>query len=175
MLFRSLYNESNRDEVQFFGNECAVIPSDEFSTGHSSFVNGVHTRLGGTHVEAWSKLVFKPILKKLRTKFKNESLSLNDIKKYFHIFVNISTPNPKFESQSKHELKSPYTPTVKSVKVDPILKWKFVKAVEASLKAKDAMTLHKSVRTQRKITKIKGFDPANKAGGKHSSKCTLIL
>jgi DNA topoisomerase-2 len=167
-----LYSECK--EVQYFGNDAVVTPSSDGIHHHTAFANGVHTKIGGTHVDAWSDAIFKPLLKKLRTRLKNKSLSISDVKKHFHLFVNVQVPNPMFESQSKHQLVSPYT-LARSVKVDQIMKWAFVKELEQLVKVKDQMALHKTVRSQRRVVKIKGFDPANKAGGKYSSKCTLIL
>ena len=79
-------------------NTCILCPSSEFT--QVSFVNGIHTKDGGVHVDAWCEQLFRPLLNKLNEKTKK--FDMRDIKKHFFIFVNCSLDKPRFDNQSKN-------------------------------------------------------------------------
>ena len=61
-----------------------LMPSHQFQS--VSFVNGVYTSLGGTHVDSWIEATLRPIVEKL-SKPKGVTFTIGDIKKFFRIFV----------------------------------------------------------------------------------------
>lgn len=145
-----------------------VMSNDEYE--HLSFVNGVFTRNGGKHVDAWVDAVCRPILKKLKG-----NLTLKDVKPYFRFIVVSEVHNPTFEGQEKHTLMSPSvtaTPLTPA-QVTKIMKW----SIGSSLKSlKDTKELAKAIKTSKKPkVAIEGYDRANNAGGKLSKDCTLIV
>jgi DNA topoisomerase-2 len=147
-------------------SQCVLIPSQgTFQT--VSFVNGVYTKNGGVHVDAWSDAVFKPLSTKLK-------LQPKDVKPYFMVFVNCRVPNPEFSNQSKTKMTGPKISTsVESKHVKALCGWPFMDEIKKLRDMKEMMTLKKT--EKKRFKSIEGFDQANKAGGKDSVKCSLIL
>lgn len=154
-------------------SEAILIPSDEYE--HVTFVNGLYTRDGGVHLDSWMDSVFKPLTQKVNSKYKTK-LNIRDIRPYFKIFVTCNIPNPEFESQSKNRLTSPKikTSAVSSVQVSAIMKWDWIAKIERLVSDKETSILKQSERKRGNV-RIEGLDSANKAGGKDSLKCSLIL
>ena len=62
-FFTSISDESITTS---FGNcEVVITPSSSNSFQHVAFTNGVYNREGGTHVDAWSEELFRPLMAKL--------------------------------------------------------------------------------------------------------------
>ena len=137
-----------------------------------SFVNGVYTSLGGTHIDAWTEAAFRPIVEKLSKNKGSSTYTIGDIKKFFKIFVSVKVINPEFESQSKHKLESPVEANIKQKDINTILKWSIIDEIKRS---KELGALRKLERKKRNFVKIDGLDPANNEGGKNAHECTLIL
>lgn len=153
-------------------SKVAIAPSTEFSA--ISFVNGVETREGGVHVDAWCEAIFRPLLDKFNTK-KGPSINIRDIKNFFRIFVFCTVPNPEFSSQEKTKLNAPAPKTAVETKhINAIMKWDIAEKIKDLLRSKELNSLKKTEK-KRGFTKIEGLDSANLAGGKHSSECSLIL
>ena len=169
--------ENNKKElvyVKYGRSEIVLTPSNgEFE--NISFVNGIRTTSGGTHVDSWVETIFRPLSEKLNKKYKNIKLNVKDLKKYFRLFVNATVPNPEFASQTKERLTAPKVPSyIDNKNINSIIKWEWIEEIEDLVKARELLTLKKSER-KTGYTKIEGFDPANNAGGKESYKCTLIV
>lgn len=146
-----------------------LMPSSQFQA--VSFVNGVYTCLGGTHVDSWISAMLRPVVDKL-SKPKGVSFSLGDIKKFFKIFVSVKVVNPEFESQSKNRLESPVKTLVQKKDINTILGWSVIEDIKRS---KEIGVLKKLERKKKNFVRIDGLDPANNEGGKTGSDCTLIL
>lgn len=153
--------------------EVVLTPSTEFQA--VSFVNGVYTRLGGQHVDAWSEAIFRPLVNKFNKKGKPQ-VNIRDIKQFFRIFVNSTVINPEFDGQDKNKLESPSVPvSVKVSDINTICRWSVMDSIEEIIRAKEMVVLKKSERKKVGFVKIEGLDPANNAGTKYSTQCTLIL
>ena len=150
--------------------QVVIIPS--YTYQFISFVNGVYTSLGGTHVDAWVEAAFRPIVTKLSKTKGSSTYTISDIKKFFKIFVSVKVVNPEFESQSKHKLESSVEANIKQKDINTILKWSVIDEIKRS---KELGVLKKIERKKKQFVKIEGLDPANNEGGKYSSDCTLIL
>ena len=150
--------------------EVVLIPCENTTFTTVSFVNGVYTSQGGSHVDAWSEALFRPIVQKLTSK--GTTYTIGDIKKFFNVFVSVKITNPEFESQSKHKLESPVNAVVKKKDIDLVLKWDIISLIRLS---KESLALKKLERKKKTFIKIDGLDPANYEAGKHSQDCTLIL
>lgn len=177
MSFENQDDEKDDSVVSFeYKNSQVVVrPSMNSTFDAVSFVNGIYTREGGIHITNWADVLFKPLAEKINKKFKNTKLSVKDIKNYFRLFVVCNVVNPEFSTQTKDKMTAPRIP----VKVDDkiiatLMKWKWVSDIEKMIKAKEMQSLEKTER-KRGFKSIEGFDPANKAGSKHSMDCTLIL
>ena len=145
---------------------------------HVSFVNGIYTRDGGTHVEAVMTEFFKHLLSKVRTS--KTTFSLKDVKPFFRFFVQAWVPNPVFDTQSKTRLRS----AVPKIEMDAkkvqsvISKWGIDVHLQALAQAREMQQLRKTERgasVRAGIQRVEGLDHANRAGHKHGKDCTLIL
>ena len=154
--------------------EVVVTTSTEFES--VTFVNGIFTKLGGTHLDAWSEAIFRPILNKLNGKKDKPALSIKDVKQVFRVFITTTVNNPRFESQSKNKLEFPkVVANVKSADINKIWKWSVISDLQDIIKSKEMLVLKKSEKKKKGYTKIDGYDPANYSGTKNSHLCSLIL
>ncbi len=178
--YSKLYSTPTEEKLLIKTANCEVLvtPSTEFQS--ISFVNGVYTKLGGQHVDSWSESVFRPIVDKFngkdkKSKTKVPKINISDVKQFFRLFVVATVVRPEFDGQDKNKLESPPVESVvKKTQISNILKWSVMDNIEDIIRAKEMVVLKKSERTK-KTPKIDGFDPANNAGGKKSSECTLII
>jgi DNA topoisomerase-2 len=153
-------------------SDVLITPSFEFQA--VSFVNGVYTRLGGQHVDAWSESIFRPIVNKFN-KPKKPQINIRDVKQFFRIFVVSTVINPEFDGQDKNKLESPSIKvSVQKKHINTICKWSVIAQIEDIIRGKEMVVLKKAER-KNKFVKIEGLDPANNEGTKYSSECTLIL
>lgn len=174
--YASLYPGTEPGENLYIKTgDCEVFltPSSEHEI--ISFCNGGYTPLGGTHVDAWSEAIFRPLLQKLN-KPKKPQLNITDIKRFFRLFVLATVDKPEFDSQSKLKLESPAIQAeVKKSHIQTISRWSVMEKLEDIIRAKEMVVLKKSERKKRGHEKVEGLDPANNEGGKYGRECTLIL
>ena len=143
-----------------------------------SFVNGLCTNKGGTHVDHAANLIANGIIDEMAKKIK---LRPQQVKNTFNIFVKATLENPTFSSQVKSECTSKsqnfgskFEPPKNFVK--NALKTGIADELLALSKFKEMKELAKTDGTRKsKITGIPKLDDANKAGTTHSGKCTLIV
>jgi DNA topoisomerase-2 len=144
-----------------------------------SFVNGINTKDGGSHVDVYIEAIFRPLLEALNKGCKKGStpLGLKEIKPYFQMFLKSTLINPAFGSQEKNKLvsPSPVVPEVTTKHINAILKWGCVEKIKNLLKGKELVALKKTEKKSRSFIKIENYDPANLCGGKFSKDCSLIL
>lgn len=175
--YSKLY-ESVSDEnllIKHENSEVLITPSSPSEFQVVSFVNGIYTKLGGQHVDAWSEAIFRPLVDKFNKKGQ-PTLNIKDIKQFFRIFVVSYVVNPEFESQNKHRLENPkVNVSFKTADLNKILKWSVMEDIEDIIKSKEILTLKKSEKKKKGYVKIEGLDPANYAGTKESHLCSLIL
>ena len=171
--YSNLYSTTEEKDVLFIDtkdSQVIIMPSYQFQ--FVSFVNGVYTSLGGTHVDAWIEEAFRPLVQKLTKPKSSVTYTIGDVKKFFKIFVVVKVINPEFESQSKHKLESPVIATIKKSQINTMLKWSVMDDIQRS---KEIGVLKKLERKKKNFVKIDGLDPANNEGGKLGHQCTLIL
>jgi DNA topoisomerase-2 len=144
-----------------------------------SFVNGICTTKGGTHVDHVASLVASGIIDDMAKKIK---LKPQQVKATFRIFVKATLENPTFSSQVKSEctLKVPDFGSrfeIPKTFVKNVLKTGISDELTALSKFKEMKELAKTDGGARKskITGIPKLDDANKAGTAQSKKCTLIV
>lgn len=156
------------------------LSDDDKGWMECSFVNGINTRGGGSHVQPWVETLLRPIVSKLSPKKGRVSLNMGDIKPYFRIWVVAQVNRPEFDSQEKNVLMSPTVrPDVKDSLVKKIMKSSSVNAIQEVLNSKIQKHIAKTEKQGKGRTsyiKVDGLDDANWAGktGK-SQQCTLIL
>ena len=144
-----------------------------------SFVNGICTTKGGTHVDHVASLVAAGIIDEMSKKIK---LKPQQVKNSFAIFVRATLENPTFSSQVKSEctLKVPEFGSkfeMPKTFVKNVLKTGVSDELTALSKFKEMKELAKTDGGARKskITGIPKLDDANKAGTAQSGRCTLII
>jgi DNA topoisomerase-2 len=143
-----------------------------------SFVNGICTMKGGTHVDHVTNHIANGIIDDMAKKIK---LKPQQVKNAFTIFVKATLENPTFSSQVKSECtsKAPdfgskFEPPKNFVK--NVLKTGIADELTALSKFKEMKELKKTDGARKsKITGIPKLDDANKAGTAQSGKCTLIV
>ena len=143
-----------------------------------SFVNGICTTKGGTHVDYITSFVASGIIDEMAKKIK---LKPQQVKNTFNIFVKATIENPTFSSQVKSECTSKaqdfgskFEPPKTFIK--NTLKTGIQEELLALSKFKEMKELSKSDGSRKsKITGIPKLDDANKAGTAQSEKCTLIV
>ena len=154
-------------------------PVDKFFS--MSFVNGIWTSKGGTHVDSVTNQVVGHIVEYLETK-KKVKVKPSLVKDHLAIFITSMIENPSFTSQTKETL----TTKSSAFGSSPKLSEEFLKKVVSKLaivpklleaqSAKDAKDNSKTDgKKQSRITGIPKLDDAISAGTKDSAKCTLIL
>ena len=160
--------------------QVCVALSQKDSFQHVSFVNGLSTIDGGSHVDH----VILPIIKKcadeIQAKHKNITVKPQYVKDSLFVFINSIIENPTFSSQTKDkhttrvsEFGSKFTLSDDFTK--KILKLGFVDSLLAIAEAKEKKTLTKTDGKKVVRLSIPKLDDANKAGTSESLKCTLIL
>lgn len=154
-----------------------VIPSSEFEA--ISFVNGIQTKNGGKHVNAWVEAVCRPVIDKLKgrkSSTASTSLTIKDVKPYFKFLVVTRIPNPEFESQEKNELKTPIrADPITPHQVTKIMKWSIGETLKGLILSKEKKQATKAIAASARHPMIDGYDKANNAGGVKSKDCTLIV
>lgn len=152
-------------------------PTDTLEHQNISFVNGISTSGGGTHVDH----VFNQIVSKLKTsveqKVKNLIIKPSMIKENLIIFMDTILVNPEFDTQTKEKLitkVSDFSTTynVSDKLIKNIIKTGVVDNIVANALALAEAKLQKSGKNKEKIEKLY---PAHKSTIKDGYKCTLIL
>lgn len=181
--YTSLYKSPTNEKlyIKTKSAEVLITTSDEFES--VSFVNGVYTRLGGQHVDAWVEGLLRPIVDKFNGVTKNSNtkkkttpkVNITDVKQFFRMFVVATVNRPEFDGQDKNKLESPEIEAlVKQSHINTINKWSIMDNIEEIIRAKEMFVLKKAERVTKK-TKVEGLDSANKAGGKDGYKCSLFI
>jgi len=156
----------------------AMSPVDRFE--QVSFVNGVRTAEGGSHVDAVMNPLIKTITERFQAKHKDVTIKASYIKDNVMIFVNKRVVNPSYSSQTKERLISTYKELGDRFHIGDA----FLKSVEklgilANIleiaKAKDIKSLKSGVKTRARLTDIPKLNDANRAGGQYSPRCTIIF
>ena len=176
----STSGRKKKDQVHIVTSDSEFVlqpSSDGFEA--ISFINGIETKDGGSHVDVYSEAIFRPLLDALNKSVKKGStpLGLKEIKPYFQVFLKSTLINPVFNSQEKSRLVSPapIVPDITTKYINAILKWGCIDKIKTLLKGKELIALKKTEKKSRSFIKIEGYDPANLCNGKQSHECSLIL
>ena len=160
-------------------SECVLQSNSSDGFEAISFINGIQTKNGGSHVDIYSEAIFRPLLEALNKGVKKGStpLGIKEIKPYFQLFLKSTLVNPVFESQEKNRLISPCPkiPEILPKHINAILKWDCIEKIKNLLKGKELVALKKTEKKSRGYTRIENLDSANLSGTKYSKDCTLIL
>lgn len=144
-----------------------------------SFVNGINTIRGGTHVNNMTNSIIKKLCDVIETK-KKKTIKPQILKDNLFIFIKSIIVNPSFDSQSKETLTTPVTKFGSKCDISDKFIDKLYKTniVERALSVTEFQNQKKLTKTDGKKTSrliIPKLDDANLAGTKDSDDCTLIL
>jgi DNA topoisomerase-2 len=159
--------------------EVAVMYSDN-GFNQISFVNGINTIRGGTHVNYIVNQVTKKLADTIKTK-KKKIVKPNHIKEYLNVFVKATIVNPGFDSQSKETLTTNVSKFGSKCElsdkfIDKIYKSGIVeRAISLSDFQEEKDTTNKLTAKKKSKVIISKLEDANRAGTAESDKCTLIL
>ncbi|CAM8927292.1 unnamed protein product [Rhodiola kirilowii] len=158
---------------------CVSLSEGQFQ--QVSFVNGIATIKGGTHVDYVTSQITSNIVEIVNKKNKHANVKAHTVKNHLWVFVNALIDNPAFDSQTKETL----TIRQSSFGSSCILSPDFLKKVSKSgivenllswAEFKKSKELKKTDGTKTgRILGIPKLEDANDAGGRNSEKCTLIL
>ena len=206
---RMFYPEVSSHKVEMLklynGDECVIveshtdarleIPDMLENVRHMSFVNGLRTKDGGVHVDAWRDAICQLFVRQFNAKKRKVPLktSAKEIYPYLTMFIRTEVSNPSFDTQTKNCLNGPVykiLPECKTQKdknniekiksdldkvVKKMMKWNFIKLLEEKLISKtDRVKVKKTVK--KRVDMGDKAQDANKAGKYPSNtKCTLYI
>lgn len=160
--------------------DVSVFASDE-GYKHISFVNGIFTAAGGTHVKHVTKQLTDALVVAIKKKMK-KTIRPIVIRDCLSIVIRSMIVNPSFVSQSKETLATPVSKMGTKWELDP----KDVNAIltktgildrlmEAHGAEEDKEAKKSDGKKKSRITGLPKLEDATKAGTRESHKCTLIL
>ena len=186
--FMDLYIGSNKtnDPRVFYSD-----PNGRWQVGLSisnsfqqvSFVNGIHTKEGGTHVKYVVNQVIKGVKEALSKKRDTKNVKINNsyIEQNIFIFVNAIIDKPKFQSQTKDSLKTSSSDFGSSCHLSDkfinnfIKKTDIVSRVSGIVNIKELNALNKTSGKKNAKVFMQKLDDANWAGTSKASDTTLFL
>jgi len=169
-----VYVESGRWAVAF-----ALNPYP--SAVQVSFVNGIGTEDGGSHVTHVIEPVLNRVVKEMSEKYKDLTIRKSYIRDNIIVFVKSIIENPTFTSQTKRNhttrpMNFGSRLNLGDDTIKKIIKLGITKGITEIARAKELKSLSKidGKKTLRLID-IEKLDDANLAGGARSEECTLVL
>lgn len=149
---------------------------------HVSFVNGIYTNLGGTHVDNVANQISKEIITKLASKKSNQIIvKPSDVKNKMFLFVRATIENPTFNSQTKECLTTPKSKYGSEFVMSDTFKKKILtstifKSMTQISDDKQMKDLAKTSGTKTsRLCDIDNLEDATWSGTKNSLKTKLIL
>jgi len=146
-----------------------------------SFVNGLMTYNGGTHVTYIVNQITKKCEELMKKKHKDLNIKQSYIKDHMFLFLDTIIENPSFSSQTKENLVSKTSQYGSSCEINDdfikkIMKSELSRYVEMLAMAKTAMDQKKTDGKKKgRILNIPKLDDANLAGTTESNKCVLFI
>lgn len=159
------------------------VASSDDGFQHISFVNGTHTKIGGTHVMYAGMQIWERIREHIKKKHKVD-IRPSELRQHMTLFIDCSIVNPRYSSQTKEDLitevkdyKTSWTAPdkminkiVKSSIIQSILDW-----AEAKAKASEMAELRKLNKETDKADprRVEKFSDALEKRDRH--RCVLFL
>lgn len=148
-----------------------------------SFVNGVHTSEGGTHVDHVLEQVVPAVLEAARAKAKGSGqVTPQMVRNHLFVFVSAGIVNPTFSSQAKTKLVTPQGQFGSACKLSAKTLKKLVarasglvQALVDAAEVRGALLLKKSDGKKAGRPHVDKLEDAACAGGREAAQCTLVL
>jgi len=145
-----------------------------------SFVNGINTVDGGSHVDHIINPLVKKLTELIQEKNKGLTIKPNYIKENLFVFINCFIENASYSSQTKDknitkisEFGSKFVASDEFI--SQIMKIGIVETILCLAEAKEKKSLQKTDGKKTNRVIINKLDDANKAGTKDSKLCTIIF
>jgi DNA topoisomerase-2 len=158
-----------------------VVYDPEHGGQHVSFVNGINTFAGGTHVRDVLDKIIKKLTLQIQKKHKDLKLKASQIKDNVNIFVCCVLGDPKFGSQVKETLTTEVSKFTTRFDVTDDFVTKLGKSglfdeaiAFAEMKAQEEIKKGDGAKSK-SVKGILKLQDALKAGSRESYKCSLIL
>ena len=155
-----------------------ISPLDEFT--QVSYVNGIHTKKGGKHVDYIMNQIVKKVSAYIEKKKKIKVKPIT-IKEQLMLFLNCIIENPAFDSQTKECMNTPVSKFGSRCEVSEKFIEKLAKmgVMESALLLNEVKASKAAKKNDgKKTSTIRGIPKlmdANKAGTSESKDCTLLL
>ncbi|XP_072178241.1 DNA topoisomerase 2-beta-like [Diadema setosum] len=150
-----------------------------------SFINGIATTKGGRHVDHVADQIVTVLMERVKEKIaEGVDIKPYQIKDHMFVFVNCWIEKPTFDSQTRENMVLPSANFAHDCQLgeeflEGALSCGIVESVVRWIQArKQNVTDQEQATASQNPSKLRGipkFDDAREAGGKNSSKCTLIL
>ena len=159
--------------------QVGIAPSD---SGFQciSFVNGISTSDGGSHVDHVVNPIIKKVTEIIQEKHKNLTIKQQYIKDNLFVFINCLIENATYSSQTKEKNITKISDfgsrfTASDDFITSITKMGIIENILAIADAKEKKSLQKTDGKKTSRVIIPKLDDANKAGTKDSKLCTIIF
>lgn len=170
---KKIYEENN-------GWQIVALSSDDDVFEQVSYVNGICTSRGGTHVDYIADQIKNKLTEFLKKKKKIE-VKPQIVKNQLKIFVNASKiVNPVFDGQTKETLKTPKSKFGSNIDISDkfivsLSKTDIFEKIQQQAAYKNSQLLSKTDGKKSKKVKVNKLSDANKAGTQDSKQCTIIF
>ncbi|KAJ8748764.1 hypothetical protein K2173_011319 [Erythroxylum novogranatense] len=184
-LYLNSVSDSGSDRPQSFYQKvndrwevCVSVSEGQFQ--QVSFVNGIATIKGGTHVDYVTNQITNHLVAFVNKKHKKANIKPHNARNYLWVFVNALIDNPAFDSQTKETLtlrQSSFGSTcdLSDDLLKKVANSDVVKHLLTWAQFKEEKELKKTDGSKKGRVNIPKLEDANEAGGKNSHNCTLIL
>jgi len=156
-----------------------IAPSD---TGFQciSFVNGISTSDGGSHVDHVVNPIIKKVTELIQEKHKNLTIKQQYVKDNIFVFINCLIENATYSSQTKEKNITKISDfgskfSASDDFITSVAKMGIIENILAIADAKEKKSLQKTDGKKTSRVIIPKLDDANKAGTKDSKLCTIIF
>jgi len=146
-----------------------------------SFVNGVCTYQGGTHVQHVLDQITKELIAHIKEKHKNTTVKSSYIKDNITLFIDCTIEDPSFKSQTKEELTTKISEFGSRCEMNADFIKKIIKTgiVDEIVRLADFKNMGELTKTDFKktnnIKSIEKLDDAHLAGTRRAKECNLFL
>jgi DNA topoisomerase-2 len=177
------YIHNNDTKVVFeesMGWQIAATCSEDDVFQQVSFVNGIHTLNGGTHVEYIADQIKTKLVTYMKQK-KKLDIKPQIIKNQLRLFINATKIiNPAFDSQTKETLKTPKSKfgtlyEISEKFIINLAKTEIIDKIQNQAAYKDSQLLSKTDGAKKKKIKVAKLIDADRAGTKESKDATIIF
>lgn len=182
---KTLSDKESEQQKRIYGDRWKVVAVfDPLPGTHRqiSYVNGISTPDGGSHVDHVVSQIVSEISKHIKAKHKKLRFTSSQIKDNITLFLDSVIVNPSFESQTKTKLKHKISNFGSRCHLSPDFFKKFMKTgiidevvSFAKLKEEAAYGRNTDGKKRKKLKGLEKLDDADWAGGRKSLECRLIL